>query len=114
MKRSVEIKVRLSKDEAERLNNKVALCGFSREAYIRALLDNHTPTPLPSDDLIEVIKQLRKIGTNLNQIAYKANAIENIDKESNFVFGLIRAVGMIILGWGIVQIGLSFQAHDPS
>lgn len=114
MKRSVEIKVRLSRDEAERLNNKVALCGFSREAYIRALLDNHNPIPLPSDDLIEIIKQLRKIGTNLNQIAYKANAIENIDKESNFVFGLIRAVGMIILGWGIVQIGLSFQAHDPS
>ena len=82
MKRSVEIKVRLSKDEAERLNNKVALCGFSREAYICALLDNHTPTPLPSDDLIEVIKQLRKIGTNLNQIAYKANATENIDKEN--------------------------------
>ncbi len=39
------------------------------------------------------------------------NVINNL---STFVFGLIRAVGMIILGWGIVQIGLSFQAHDPS
>ena len=37
-----------------------------------------------------------------------------VNNLSNFVFGLIRAVGMIILGWGIVQIGLSFQAHDPS
>lgn len=37
-----------------------------------------------------------------------------VNNLSNFVFGLIRAVGMIILGWGIVQIGLSFQSHDPS
>lgn len=37
-----------------------------------------------------------------------------IDNLSTFIFGLIRAVGIIILGWGIVQVGLSFQAHDPS
>ena len=33
---------------------------------------------------------------------------------STFIFGLIRAVGLILLGWGIVQVGLSFQSHDPS
>ncbi len=33
---------------------------------------------------------------------------------SDFIFGMIRAVGMILLGWGIVQVGLSFQSHDPS
>ena len=27
---------------------------------------------------------------------------------------LIRAVGLILLGWGIVQVGLSLQSHDPS
>ena len=26
----------------------------------------------------------------------------------------IKAIGIIILGWGIVQVGLSFQSHDPS
>ena len=30
------------------------------------------------------------------------------------LFGLIRAVGLILLGWGIVQVGLSLQSHDPS
>ena len=30
------------------------------------------------------------------------------------LFGLIRAVGMILLGFGIVQIGLSLKSHDPS
>ena len=33
---------------------------------------------------------------------------------SDFVFSLIRAVGLILLGWGVVQVGLSFQSHDPS
>ena len=27
---------------------------------------------------------------------------------------IFAAVGLILLGWGIVQIGLSFQSHDPS
>ncbi len=33
---------------------------------------------------------------------------------STFIFSLIRAVGLILLGWGIVQVGLSLQSHDPS
>ena len=33
---------------------------------------------------------------------------------SDFIFSLIRAIGLILLGWGIVQVGLSFQSHDPS
>ena len=37
-----------------------------------------------------------------------------VSNLSDFIFGLIRAVGLILLGWGIVQIGLSFQSHDPS
>jgi hypothetical protein len=37
-----------------------------------------------------------------------------INNLSDFIFGLIRAVGMILLGWGIVQVGLSLQSHDPS
>ena len=37
-----------------------------------------------------------------------------INKLSDFIFGLIRAVGMILLGWGIVQVVLSLQSHDPS
>ena len=30
------------------------------------------------------------------------------------LFGLIRAIGLILLGFGIVQIGLSLKSHDPS
>ena len=37
-----------------------------------------------------------------------------VNNLSDFIFGLIRAVSLILLGWGIVQVGLSFQSHDPS
>lgn len=37
-----------------------------------------------------------------------------INNLSNFIFGLIRAIGMIILGFGVVQIGMSLKSHDPS
>lgn len=37
-----------------------------------------------------------------------------VNNLSDFIFGMIRAVGLILLGWGIVQVGLSVQSHDPS
>lgn len=37
-----------------------------------------------------------------------------INNLSNFIFGLVRAVGMIILLFAIVQIGMSLKSHDPS
>lgn len=37
-----------------------------------------------------------------------------INNLSDFIFGLIRAIGLILLGFGIVQVGLSLKSHDPS
>lgn len=47
--------------------------------------------------------------------AFAANdPLTVVNNLSDFIFGLIRAVGMILLGFGIVQIGLSLKSHDPS
>ena len=40
--------------------------------------------------------------------------IETISNLSTFIFSAIRAIGIIILGFGIVQIGLSLKSHDAS
>ena len=37
-----------------------------------------------------------------------------INNLSTFIFGLIRAIGLILLGFGVVQVGLSLKSHDPS
>jgi len=46
---------------------------------------------------------------------YAANdPLTVVNNLSDFIFGLIRAIGLILLGFGIVQIGLSLKSHDPS
>ncbi|WP_285958948.1 glutamyl-tRNA amidotransferase [Thomasclavelia spiroformis] len=52
--------------------------------------------------------------TGIVNIYAEGDPITVVNNLSDFVFGLIRAVGMIILGFGIVQIGLSLKSHDPS
>lgn len=37
-----------------------------------------------------------------------------VSNLSDFVFSIIKALGVIILGWGIVQVGMSIQSHDAS
>lgn len=46
---------------------------------------------------------------------YAANdPVTIVNNFSDFMFGMIRAIGMILLGFGIVQVGLSLKSHDPS
>ena len=37
-----------------------------------------------------------------------------VNNLSDFIFSIIKALGVIILGWGIVQVGMSIQSHDAS
>lgn len=37
-----------------------------------------------------------------------------VNNLSNFIFSLIRAIGIILLGFGVLQLGLSLKSHDPS
>ncbi len=57
-------------------------------------------------------------GTTVVSMAIPAFAADDpigvVNNLSTFIFGLIRAVGLILLGWGIVQVGLSLQSHDAS
>ena len=39
------------------------------------------------------------------------SAVNNL---SEFIFSLIRAIGLILLGFGVLQLGLSLKSHDPS
>ncbi len=54
------------------------------------------------------------VAITLTAFAATNDPLDVIDNLSTFIFGLIRAIGIILLAWGIVQIGLSFQSHDPS
>ncbi len=44
----------------------------------------------------------------------KDDPIAVVNNLSDFIFGLIRAIGVIILGFGIVQVGMAVKSHDPT
>lgn len=52
--------------------------------------------------------------TTVPAFAATSDPIAVVNNLSDFIFGLIRAVGLILLGFGIVQVGLSLKSHDPS
>ena len=43
-----------------------------------------------------------------------ADPLSTINGLSDFIFSAIKAIGLILLGFGIVQIGLSLKSHDAS
>lgn len=54
-------------------------------------------------------------GTILCSTCFAAgDPISVVNNLSNFIFSLIRAIGLILLGLGIMQVGLSLKSHDPS
>ena len=60
------------------------------------------------------VLMLLAIGGTSTVVLAADDPLSVVNNLSNFIFGLIRAVGMIILGFSIVQIGLSIKSHDPS
>ena len=82
---------------------------------------NHSPLTLET----KAKKRFRRYATavltvallgcpSLTAFAAGDDPLTVVNNLSTFIFGLIRAVGLILLGWGIVQVGLSLQSHDPS
>ena len=55
-----------------------------------------------------------KFTISLTALADGEDPVAVINNLSSFIFGLVRAVGMILVGFGIVQLGLSLKSHDPS
>jgi len=54
------------------------------------------------------------IGFGITALAADSDPIQTVNNLSDFIFGLIKAIGLILLGFGVVQIGLSLKSHDPS
>ena len=54
------------------------------------------------------------IAISMTAFAATDDPLQVINNLSDFIFGLIRAIGLILIGFAIVQIGLSLKTHDPS
>ena len=52
--------------------------------------------------------------TALSCTVFAADPLATINSLSDFIFSAIKAIGFILLGFGVVQIGLSLKSHDAS
>lgn len=77
--RTIEMKLRLNRKEAEMLNKRVKKSGLSREAYLRHLINGLVPTDAPPPDYFAMMREFHAIGNNLNQIAQKAHILNVLD-----------------------------------
>lgn len=80
-KRNVSILLRLTRREAESLDKKVKKSGLNREAYLRQLISGVVPRDAPPPDYYAMMRELHKVGNNLNQIALKAHTLNVIDVQ---------------------------------
>lgn len=80
-KRNVPIMFRLNRKEAESLDKKVKKSGLNREAYLRQIIQGIVPKDAPPPDYYSMMRELHKIGNNLNQIAQKAHTLNVIDVQ---------------------------------
>lgn len=80
-KRNIRIQVRLNEIEYEKLLDGTEKTKLNMSDYIRRLIMNVPIKEKPDYEFYNIMKELSKIGVNLNQIAHKANATNVIDKE---------------------------------
>ena len=85
--------------------------------------ENNNPEKLPIPGKVKkgfrryavtVLSAAMILWTAMPAFAAGSDPLGVVSNLSTFIFGLIRAVGLILLGWGIVQVGLSLQSHDAS
>ena len=78
-RRNCSFHLRLTEKEMLRLQSQAQKCGLKPQAYILALIENSPLRERPPKEFFTVLEELRKIGTNMNQIARQANSIGLID-----------------------------------
>ena len=100
-RRTFDIHIRLTKEEAADLKRKAQICGISQSALLRILLKGYEPREKPDDRFYEVMRQMCAIGNSLNQIAKVANSKgfinvkayeENARKLNKFITEISKAV----------------------
>ena len=78
-KRNCRVVVYFSKDELDALTKKIRKSHLSREGFIRAAVADKEIKDGPTADVPALIQEVRRVGSNLNQILKRANSIGLLD-----------------------------------
>ena len=72
-------------------------------------LSRYTGVP----DLGGTVSTVKKLFNTLLALA-ATDPLTIVNNLSDFIFSAIKAIGIIVLAWGVVQVGMSVQSHDAS
>ena len=80
-KRSNRLDFYLSDDEYRVLLDSVTSSGLSVSEHCRQLIMNGTVTAAPPADFRRLIWEIKRIGTNLDQVLFRLNSLGEYDKD---------------------------------
>ena len=78
-KRNCRVEIYFTKTELETLTKKVRKSGLSREGYCRRILNGAVVKEAPPAELPLLIREVRRVGYNIDQLLKRANAIGLMD-----------------------------------
>ena len=79
MKRTCGMVLRFTKAEMDALTKKAREAHMSREGFCRSILNGAEVKEAPPVDFTTMIWELRRVGSNINQLLVKANTVGFID-----------------------------------
>ena len=80
MRRTKEIKVRMTEEEYDRVTALAQATVLSREAFIREALRGTTIRASPPAEYVEILREMRRMGNNGHQLRIKARTLEFVDE----------------------------------
>ena len=79
LKRTLEMKIRFTRAELDALTKKARKTNYSREGFSRAVLNGVEVKEAPSADTLLLLRELKRVGYNLDQLLKRANSIGLLD-----------------------------------
>ena len=80
MRRTKEIKVRMTEEEFDRVTALAQATVLSREAFICEALRGTTIRASPPAEYVEILREMRRMGNNVHQLLIKARTLEFVDE----------------------------------
>ena len=80
MRRTKEIKVRMTEEEFDRVTALAQATLLSREEFIRPALRGTTIRASPPAEYVEILREMRRMVNNFHQLLIKARTLEFVDE----------------------------------
>ena len=81
MKRNCGVLLRFTQEEKDALTEKAQKAGLSRERFCRNILNGAEVKEAPPAEYCELLREVRRIGYNINQLLKIANAMDRSHKQ---------------------------------